>query len=317
MYSSHGGKDPGAVGNNLQEKAINLSVGLKVKKLLEDRGVVVKMSRTDDSFPELSYRAYSANEWGADCFLSIHCNSATASAQGVETYCYTTGNDALAQAVQSSIIADKNIWIKNRGVKRGNFLVVRETKMVAALVELAFISNSSDAAILKNKQDAMATAIAKGIIKHLGCSWDNVGAPPTGWEQGAVGEYDPATKWIGQAYNLGGDTLNIRSGAGTGNSIVTKISEGTKVNVYEVLSNGWLRVKVPNGTIGYCHGNYIKRVADAPPKPNTEDPQQPPKQYKYNVIAFQSGNKTDAENEYYKIKEVYKYTNAVIQSRTL
>lgn len=312
----HGGSDSGATGNGLKEKDINLSVGLKVKKLLEERGVVVKMSRETDKSVNLSDRPAQANSFGADCFLSIHCNSASSNtAQGVETFHYAS-SDALAQAVQGQIIADKSLWIKNRGVKKNNFCVIRESKMMSALVELAFINNSADSQLLKDKQDGFATACAKGIIQFLGCSWDNTGTPgggggtPDGWEQGAVGQYDPATKYIGEAYNLkSGDTLNIRSGAGTGNPVIDKISSGARVNVYEVLSNGWLRVKIENGKIGYCSGNYIKRVADPPGKPAP--------QYNYKVVvSIPPTDKAGAEAELEKIKG-YGYPNATLESRTL
>ena len=179
---------------------------------------------------------------------------------------------------------------------------------MSALVELAFINNASDAALLKNKQDGFALACARGIIQYLGCSWDNTGQKPDGWEQGAVGEYDPATKYIGQVYNVGSDTLNVRTGAGTGNSIIEKIKSGTKVNVYEVLSNGWLRVKTPSGKIGYVSGNYIKKVADAPGKPQPK--------YMYYVYACQSSSKFEADTKLEQVKELG-YSNAKIETRSL
>lgn len=311
----HGGSDSGAVGNGLKEKDINLSVGLKVKKLLEERGVSVKMSRETDKAVNLSDRPAQANSWGADCFLSIHCNSASSnSAQGVETFHYSS-SDGLAQAVQSQIIANTSLWHKNRGVKKQNFCVIRESKMMSALVELAFINNASDSQLLRDKQDGFAEALARGIIQYLGCNWDNVGTPGggssdnDGWEQGAVGAYDPATKYIGQAYNLKGDSLNIRSGPGTGNSVIDKIWEGAKVNVYEVQSNGWLRVKIENGKIGYCSGNYIKRIADPPGKPAP--------QYVYKVVVPVITTSMDVVySELDKIKGLG-FSNATIESRTL
>lgn len=304
----HGGTDSGAVGNNLKEKDINLAVGLKIKSYLEERGVSVRMSRETDMAVNLSNRPKMANDWGADCYLSIHCNSASSnSAQGVETYYYASAS-TLAQAVQTQILANKDLYNKDRGVKKENFCVIRESKMMSALVELAFINNASDAALLKNKQDGFALACAKGIIQYLGCSWDNTGQKPDGWEQGAVGEYDPATKYIGQVYNVGSDTLNVRTGAGTGNSIIEKIKSGTKVNVYEVLSNGWLRVKTPSGKIGYVSGNYIKKVADAPGKPQPK--------YMYYVYACQSSSKFEADTKLEQVKELG-YSNAKIETRSL
>lgn len=304
----HGGTDSGAIGNSLKEKDINLSIGLKIKEYLEARGAIVRMSRQTDMSVDLTDRVKSANDWGADCYLSIHCNSATTNtAQGVETYYYASAS-TLAQAIQTQILADKEIYKKDRGVKKENFYVIRETKMMSALVELGFINNTEDAAILKNKQSNIALACAKGIVQYLGCNWENVDAKPAGWEQGKVGEYDPATKYIGEVYNVGSSTLNIRTGAGTTNDIIEKVKSGTKVNVYEVLSNGWLRVKVPSGKIGYASGNYIKKVANAPGKPETK--------YMYYLYACQSSSKFEAETKLAEVKKLG-YTNARIETRSL
>lgn len=304
----HGGTDSGALGNNLIEKDVNLAVALKIKKFLEDRGATVRMSRQTDMAVNLQDRVSQANSWGADCYLSVHCNSASSSsARGVETFYYKSST--LADSIQTQITKDKSLYGKNNGVKNEDFYVIRETKMMSALVELAFITNSSDAAILKDKQEGLALACAKGIIQYLGCNWEIVDKKPAGWEQGAVGKYDPATKYIGQVYNT--SSLNVRSGAGTSNSIITTLSKGNKVNVYSVLSNGWLRVKTPNGKIGYASGNYIKKVADAPKKPEEET-----KKYMYYVYPYQSSSKFECETELAKIKKLG-YSNAKINSRSL
>jgi len=72
----HGGKDPGAIGyNNLQEKDVVLSVGLKLKNKLEAKGFTVKMTRSGDEFVELAKRPKMASDWGGDLFISLHCNA--------------------------------------------------------------------------------------------------------------------------------------------------------------------------------------------------------------------------------------------------
>nr|AGS54339.1 N-acetylmuramoyl-L-alanine amidase [uncultured bacterium contig00190] len=72
----HGGKDPGAIGpKSLQEKDVVLSVGLKLKKNLEDKGFTVKMTRSKDEFLELAKRPKMASDWGGDLFISLHCNA--------------------------------------------------------------------------------------------------------------------------------------------------------------------------------------------------------------------------------------------------
>lgn len=170
LDSGHGGKDPGALGNNLKEKDINLSVVKIVGEILKKHNIEVIYSRTTDVFLELHERTRKANTNKADIFVSVHCNSASnANARGVETFHYATSKESarLAKTVQDSLVATK-LYSANRGVKTANFHVIRASNMPAALVELGFINNVDDAKILKNKQDDMANAVAKGILEYLG-----------------------------------------------------------------------------------------------------------------------------------------------------
>ncbi|NLI90212.1 MAG: N-acetylmuramoyl-L-alanine amidase [Epulopiscium sp.] len=174
----HGGHDPGAVGNGLKEKDIVLSVGNKVTAILKNHGVKVTHSRTTDVFVELRDRAQMANKAKADILASLHCNSySDPNAQGVETFSYpgSGAGKLLAKSVQDNIIKDK-LYTKDRGIKTANFAVLRHTQMPACLVELGFISNKEDAAILKNKQDELASAVAKGLLNNLGVAYKPVGA---------------------------------------------------------------------------------------------------------------------------------------------
>lgn len=166
----HGGKDSGAVGvENIFEKDVVLAICLKIKTILQSRKIDVKMSRDADVFKSLDYRTTEANKWGADCLVSVHCNSFTnKDAKGLETYCFDLGKySKLANCIQSELIKDK-LYTINRGVKDGNLHMLRESKMAACLVELGFISNIEDIKLLLNKQDEYALAIADGICEFLG-----------------------------------------------------------------------------------------------------------------------------------------------------
>ncbi len=161
----HGGKDPGAIGNNLYEKDITLSVSLELKSLLEKYGIEIKMSRSDDTYLTINERYQLANAWGADYFISIHANAGGGT--GTETLYYKADSKVYAQALQSAFI--DAMGLRDRGIKyRDNVGVIRWTKMPAVLIELAFIDTAADAEILKNKQDEMAQAIAKGFFNLLG-----------------------------------------------------------------------------------------------------------------------------------------------------
>ena len=87
--AGHGGKDPGAIGRKAQEKAITLSVAMKLGKLIgENLGdVQVIYTRDSDEFIELHQRAAIANKNKSDLFISIHCNANKNRAlRGAETY---------------------------------------------------------------------------------------------------------------------------------------------------------------------------------------------------------------------------------------
>ncbi|MBU5313040.1 N-acetylmuramoyl-L-alanine amidase [Tissierella carlieri] len=178
LDAGHGGKDPGALGNGLQEKDIALSVTLKVGNILANHGVTVGYSRTTDVFLELADRATRANNFGANVFVSVHCNAfSDTSAKGVETYSYpgsTTGAN-LSKSIQNSIIAS-GVYTVNRGTKTADFAVLRLTNMPAALAELAFITNAQDADILRNRQNDLAVAVSKGILNYLGIPYQGGGS---------------------------------------------------------------------------------------------------------------------------------------------
>lgn len=168
----HGGNDPGAVGNNLRECDINLSVALKVKGHLERHGVSVQMTRLTDRTVSLDERTNMANKWGADALISIHCNSASFTAYGIETFAYQPIYRKLADAIHHQLMLDQSLYYTNRGVKFADFHMLRESAMAAALVEMAFISNYRDAELLAMKQEEFAVAIAKGILGYFNLTWE-------------------------------------------------------------------------------------------------------------------------------------------------
>lgn len=168
----HGAHDPGAVGKRSKEKDNVLTVGLRLKTLLESAGHTVKMSRSTDVFIELSDRAKVANAWRADYFISLHNNSATSNVSGFETFIFDGAVSAATSKLQVAIhnaIATK-IGIKDRGKKRANYAVLRESKMPAVLIEYGFISNTGDESILINKVEQLAQWTAQGITAYAGGS---------------------------------------------------------------------------------------------------------------------------------------------------
>lgn len=152
----HGGTDPGAIGNGLNEKDLTLSTGLHLQNMLQrDNRFDVCMTRTTDAGcnglvastgPELSARAAVANAWGTDFFLALHFNSYNGSAHGVEVLDYDgTGLGKTIGEALCSIIEQAD-GLTNRHVKDTNktFAVIRETNAPAIIFEAAFIDNAAD-----------------------------------------------------------------------------------------------------------------------------------------------------------------------------
>jgi len=167
----HGGTEFGAVGSmGTKEKDINLAVAKTVEGLLKQANIDVKMTRTTDETVSLEQRVNIANTYNADYFISIHCNAYTSDSHGTETYCYKYGGkgEILAKAIQEALIS--SIKLADRGIKEGNYYVLRLTNMPAVLTELAFLSNPEEEKLLLSPefQNKCAEAIARAIKKTLG-----------------------------------------------------------------------------------------------------------------------------------------------------
>lgn len=138
----------------------------------------VEILRVDDATGKtdvpLRTRTDKANKWRADIYVSIHHNANTAkwgTWTGVETFVYPTASansHRLAKAVHSKIV--KAYGLRDRGIKKANFHVVRETKMPAILVEGGFMDSLID--IKKLRSEAVlkqaGRAIAQGIVEYFG-----------------------------------------------------------------------------------------------------------------------------------------------------
>lgn len=164
----HGGTNPGAIGiNGLRESEVTLDVSLKTGRLLQAEGYTVNFSRTSQVNVSLSERARLANEWGADYFVSIHCNSNVDPIyKGTETFYYREGTVAedFALAVNTALVNEINT--RDLGIFTANFAVLRLTRMPAILVELAFLSNPEEAALLATEsfRQKCAVGVSRGII---------------------------------------------------------------------------------------------------------------------------------------------------------
>ncbi|WP_172371513.1 N-acetylmuramoyl-L-alanine amidase family protein [Sporosarcina jiandibaonis] len=167
----HGGSDSGAKALGIIEKELNLDIALRTKKLLENAGFSVFMTRTTDTYVSLAGRAAIANNLKADIFVSIHGNAFNSSARGVETFWYgkfeKANSNRLANLLQYNVVSKTNI--SHRRVAEGNFHVIRETAIPSALLEVGFIDNPSDAAKLKQSKyrQLAAEGIMLGVLDYF------------------------------------------------------------------------------------------------------------------------------------------------------
>ncbi|MCX8091481.1 MAG: N-acetylmuramoyl-L-alanine amidase, partial [Verrucomicrobiae bacterium] len=257
----HGGSDPGALGYDgaayPNEEDFTLAVGLKLRTLLQQAGCTVVMTRTTDTTVDLYARRDLVNAENPHASLCIHCNSATATAQGTETYwCLDNCNgDAaadqdLATKVQNRLV--QFLGRPNRGVKRANFVMCSPTPP-SCLGEMLFISNEEEFNIINSTagQDNAARAFLYATLDRVGVTAPST---PSGLSATAVSASQINLSWndnsgiedsykIERALSAGGPWTEIATTAANATSYAnTGLSGGTtyyyRVRAYDtVLGN--------------------------------------------------------------------------------
>ena len=148
-----------------------------LEAFLRKMGYQTILTRADDFFVPLDLRANFANSNNATVFVSVHYNSAPSkSAEGVEVYYYDNGDINDSRSKESKLLAEsvlghivKSTECRSRGVKHGNFAVIRETKMPAILVEGGFVTNEKELGKLRDPDylKTVAGSIAIGVRDYL------------------------------------------------------------------------------------------------------------------------------------------------------
>ncbi|OQY09987.1 MAG: hypothetical protein B6I28_01925 [Fusobacteriia bacterium 4572_132] len=203
--AGHGGKDPGAIGyRKIHEKDLVLKFAKKLKTKLKNKYDIL-LTRDTDKFITLKNRSKIANDFGADLFISLHMNAnRDKTASGTEVFYYSRKssnyakkiakfensvnekygikedytelivNDIfyhinqeksmkLASSIEERIV--NSTKFRKRGILGANFAVLRGSQAPAVLIELAFISNKSDAKKVSTEwyQNKMIDSIEKAI----------------------------------------------------------------------------------------------------------------------------------------------------------
>lgn len=169
LDAGHGGANPGAVYNGRQEKDDALALTLAIGAILEINGVDVYYTRTADVYESPYEKAQEGNRIGADYFVSIHRNSSPYPNQytGIESLVYNQYGEAARMAYNINAQLEA-VGFENQGVKeRPNLVVLNSTQMPSVLVEVGFINTDADNQLFDEQFDAIATAIATGILQTL------------------------------------------------------------------------------------------------------------------------------------------------------
>ena len=165
LDAGHGGRDNGAVYEDMIEKNDNLRIVLALGQELENRGINVYYTRTTDVFQTPFEKAQIANETNADAFLSIHRNSGVNPGEysGVESLVYKKEGLALEMA-ENINGALGLVGFDEIGVfEEPGIIVLRKTKMPAVLAEIGFINNDEDNRLLNENFDDVIGALADAV----------------------------------------------------------------------------------------------------------------------------------------------------------
>ena len=173
LDAGHGGVDGGTFYKDVIEKNVNFSVVLYMQEYLEENGVEVILTRSEDVFIELPERTEIAkqNAEVADLFVSIHCNyfEDNVTVNGLE--CYYFAEDRTSETYAEKMIKSlvKNKELKVRGTKEGDYYVLKHNELPALLVEMGFLSNKEERNKLNDDtyQKMLAEELSIGIIEIL------------------------------------------------------------------------------------------------------------------------------------------------------
>jgi N-acetylmuramoyl-L-alanine amidase len=161
----------------LYEQDLTFCIGILLAELLQADGrFEVCLSRPDestvlgsDTASSLAARVNGAAEFQADYFVSLHVNAYTEdTANGIEVFVpagdresYAFGHAMLRGMVEATSL-------NNRGMKQSDELyVLKNTEMPAVLLEMGFISNAEDAALLSEHPELFAQGIYHGIVEYF------------------------------------------------------------------------------------------------------------------------------------------------------
>ncbi len=168
----------GAEANGVREQDVTYAVGVELAALLESNPFFeVRLSRNSpteqlgtSNATSLAARVNAANSWGADYFISLHCNaSQNTEASGSEVYVYSESSPAYPLGEDILVGLHNATGLPNRGMRiNPSLYVLRRTTMPALLVEMGYLTNPEDAALLSSEPQYFALGIYNGLLTFFG-----------------------------------------------------------------------------------------------------------------------------------------------------
>ncbi len=165
----HGGIDDGTTGvQGTIEKNITLQTAERLAKKLQQDGATVLMTRSTDTYVPLPSRTNHAHYHDADAFISIHYDgSHEKSAAGFTTYYYHQNQKQLANSINNGLA--NSISSKNRGMRHGDYFVLRENNQPAILLELGYLTNTYEESLIvtESYQQLAENGIYNGLLSYF------------------------------------------------------------------------------------------------------------------------------------------------------
>lgn len=167
----------GAEANGVREQDVTYAVGIELAALLNSNPFFeTRLSRNTpteqlgtSNTTSLAARVNAANTWGADYFISLHCNaSINTEASGSEVYVYSENSPAYPLGQDILIGLHNATGLPNRGMRiNPGLYVLRRTNMPSLLIEMGYLTNPLDAELLSMYPQNFANGIYNGIVTYF------------------------------------------------------------------------------------------------------------------------------------------------------
>lgn len=264
----HGGKDCGAVGNDLRESDMTLKLSKVIGELLGINGFDYMLSRTSDIDNVQATKIEQIKKYKPDLMLDIHFNAFNGKASGVETYYQNKSENSKNIAAKISAAVAEYLSLLNRGAKnrvlppdgRDYFGMLRNCPYTAVLLETCFIDNATDMKGFLNAEAETLKGVAASIVKSV-CSFYGVT-----YEEKASDE-PPKTE---SEFNIGDEVIISGKLYLTANATSTKSSVSSKRTQITRIAKGTKHPYNTTGDRGWMDATDIKLVlaaAETPAKP--------------------------------------------------